>query len=181
MRALTTCLGKAGKAISPIEAKMLRASADKYRDEGFSAHESNVGAVSEAIAELEEDLESIIAQVKAYPVIEQGLPDSQEIVNTVVATDQVTVEDKSVAAREAMLTLFAQIEKSSASLLGNSSVTQGEEKVYKAIEQATPDTAKNTDVYSDCFSKIEESLKKIFINNTDISVSNSTSTPILIK
>lgn len=180
MRALTTCLGKAGKAISPIEAKMLRASADKYRDEGFSAHESNIGAVSEAIAELEEDLESIIAQVKAYPIIEQGLPDVEEV-KTVVATDQVVINDEGAAAREAILTIFAQIEKSSASLLGHPSVTQGEEKVYKATEQATPDTTKSIDTYSDCFLKIEESLKKIFINSTNISVSNSTSTPILTK
>ena len=64
MRALATCLTKAGKLISPVEARMLKESAERYRAEGFTAHESNVGAVSEAMAELKEDLKSIREQVK---------------------------------------------------------------------------------------------------------------------
>lgn len=66
MRALATCIAKAGKSISAIEAKMLRTAAEKYRLEGFAAHESNIGAVSEAIAELEEDMQSIVSQAATY-------------------------------------------------------------------------------------------------------------------
>ena len=171
MRALATCIGKAGKSISAIEAKMLRASADKYRAEGFSAHESNVGAVSEAIAELEEDLQSITAQVKAYPIVEQGLPDT-EGAKTVVAVDQ-SVIDQQAQASEAMLAIFAQIEKSCSSLLG--------EKVYSSPKETVAKAGNQPSDYLQSFSKIEESLKRMSINNPNTSVSSFTSTPISTK
>jgi hypothetical protein len=76
MRALSTCIAKAGKSLSSVEAKLLKAAADRYRSEGFSPQESNIGAVSEVIAELEEDLKSIMEQAKAVKIVETTLDDT---------------------------------------------------------------------------------------------------------
>jgi hypothetical protein len=62
MSSLSKCIDRAGKLISPVEAKVLLRSAEKYRGEGFDAVEANVGAVQDVIDDLKADLRSIVEQ-----------------------------------------------------------------------------------------------------------------------
>ena len=62
MSSLAQCIKIHG--LSSIEAKNLQDAAAAYRNEGFSAREANVGAVRDAIAELEAERNDILSQVE---------------------------------------------------------------------------------------------------------------------
>jgi len=61
MSSLAQCIKIHG--MSSVEAKKLQEAAQAYRDEGFSARDANVGAVKDAIVELEAERSDILAQV----------------------------------------------------------------------------------------------------------------------
>lgn len=97
MRSLKYCIELSG--LHPIEAKALQSSAKSYRDEGFSARESNTSAVKDHISDLESKRKDIVEQIRgqipeAFKAPVQPIEDKAGQVSIALVEKQKRVKDK---------------------------------------------------------------------------------------